>query len=51
MEVQWDVFFMIRGLGVLSETLRELLENHSSCADVFCLGEESGCPDSVAFFE
>jgi len=45
------MFFMVRGLGVLSETFRKPLGNCSSCVDVFCLGEESGCPDSVAFFE
>jgi len=42
---------MIRRLRVLLETLRELLGNRSSHADVFRLGEESGCPDLVAFFE
>ena len=36
---------MICGLGVLSETLCKLLGNHSGRADVFHLGEESGCPD------
>jgi len=50
-EVWRDVFFMIHGLRVLSETLREPLENCSGRADVFRLGEESGCPDSVALFE
>jgi len=42
---------MIRGLGVLSESFCQPLGNRSGCADVFCMGEESGCPDSVAFFE
>jgi len=42
---------MIRGLRVLSETLRKPLGNCSGCVDVFHLREESGCPDSVAFFE
>ena len=46
-----EYFFVVRGLGVLSETFRKPLGNCSSCVDVFCLGEESGCPDSVAFFE
>jgi len=50
-EVWRDVLFMIRRLEVLSESLRKLLGNCSSCADVFRLGEESGCPDSVAFFK
>jgi len=45
------VLFMIRRLGVLSESFRQLLGNHSGRVDVFCLGEESGCPDSVAFFK
>ena len=45
------MFFMVRGLGVLSETFHKPLGNHSSCMDVFRLGEESGCPDLVAFFE
>jgi len=45
------MFFMVRGLGVLSETFRKPLGNCSSCVDVFRLGKESGCPDSVAFFE
>ena len=42
---------MVRGLGLLSETFRKPLGNCSSCVDVFCLGEESSCPDSVAFFK
>ena len=42
---------MIHGLRVLSETLRKPLGNRSSCMDVFRLREESGCTDSVAFFE
>jgi len=45
------MFFMVRGLGVLSETFRKPLGNRSSCVDVLRLGEESSCPDSVAFFE
>jgi len=47
-EVWRDVFFMIRGLRVVLETLRELLGNRSGRADVFHLGdpEESSCPDS-----
>jgi len=48
-EAQWDVLFMIRGLGVLSESFRQPLGNRSGRADVFRLGEESGCPDSVSF--
>jgi len=51
MEVRRNMFFMVRGLGVLSETFRKPLGSHSSCVDVFRLGEESGCPDSVAFFK
>jgi len=51
MEVRRDVLFMICGLGVLSESFRQPLENRSGRMDVFRLGEESGCPDSVAFFE
>jgi len=50
-EVQRDVLFVIRRLGVLSESFRQPLGNRSSRADVFHLGEESGCPDLVAFFE
>jgi len=50
-EVRQNMFFMVHGLGVLSETFSKPLGNHSSCVDVFRLGEESGCPDSVAFFE
>jgi len=50
-EVQRDVLFVICRLGVLSESFRQPLGNCSSRADVFRLGEESGCPDSVAFFE
>jgi len=42
---------MIRRLRVLSESLREPLGNRSGHADVFCLGEESGCPDLVPFFK
>ena len=49
MEVRRDVLFVIHGLGVLSESLRKPLGNRSSRADVFRLGEESGCPDLVAF--
>ena len=49
-EVRQDVLFVIHGLGVLSESFCQPLGNHSGCADVFHLGEESGCPDSVAFF-
>jgi len=45
------MFFMVCGLGVLSETFRKPLGNRSSRVDVFRLGKESGCPDSVAFFE
>ena len=45
------MFFMVRGLGVLSETFRKPLGNRSSCVDVFRLGEESSCPDSVTFFK
>ena len=50
-EVQRDVLFVMCGLGVLSESFCQPLGNHSSRADVFRLGEESGCPDSVTFFE
>ena len=50
-EVRQDVLFVIRGLGVLLESFRQPLGNRSSRADVFHLGEESGCPDSVAFFK
>jgi len=50
-EVWWDMFFMIRGLGVLLETFRKPLGNRSSRVDVFRLREESSCQDSVAFFE
>ena len=50
-EVQRDVLFVIHGLGVLSESFCQPLGNRSGRADVFRLGEESGCPDSVAFFE
>jgi len=39
MEIWRDVFFMICGLRVLSETLRKPLGNCSSRADVFCLGK------------
>jgi len=45
------MFFMIRRLRVLLETFRKPLGNRSSCVDVFRLREESGCPDSVAFFK
>jgi len=37
-EVRWDVLFMIRELGVLSESFRKPLGNHSGRADVFRLG-------------
>ena len=50
-EVQQDVLYVIHRLGVLTESLRKLLGNCSSRVDVFHLGEESGCPDSVAFFK
>jgi len=40
-EVRRDVLFMIHGLGVLSESFRQPLGNHSSRADVFRLPEES----------
>ena len=50
-EVWQDVLFVVHGLGVQLEALRKLLENCSSCADMLRLGEESSCPDSVAFFK
>jgi len=50
-EVRRNVLFVIRGLGVLSESFRQPLGNRSGRADVFRLGEESGCPDSVTFFK
>jgi len=50
-EVWQNMFFVVRGLGVLSETFHKPLGNRSSRVDVFRLGEESGCPDLVAFFE
>jgi len=50
-EVRRDVLFMIHRLGVLLESFCQLLGNCSGHADVFCLGEESGCPDLVAFFK
>ena len=50
-EVQWNMVFVVHGLGVLSETFRKPLGNRSSCVDVFRLGEKSGCPDLVAFFK
>jgi len=50
-EVRQDVLFVVCGLGVLSESFRQLLGDHGGHADVFHLGEESGCPDSVAFFK
>jgi len=50
-EVRQNMFFMVHGLGVLSETFCKPLGNRSSCMDVFRLGEESSCPDSVAFFK
>ena len=45
------MFFMVRGLGVLSKTFRKPLGNRSGCVDVFRLGEDSGHPDSVTFLE
>jgi len=50
-EVWRDVLFVICGLGVLSESFRQPLGNCSGRTDVFRLGEESGCPDSVTFFK
>jgi len=50
-EVWQDVLFMVHGLGVQSEALCKLLGNCGGCADMLCLGEESSCPDSVAFFK
>ena len=50
-EVRQDVLFVIRRLGVLSEFFCQPLGDHGGRADVFRLGEESGCPDSVAFFK
>jgi len=50
-EVRRNMFFMVHGLGVLLKTFRKPLGNRSSRVDVFRLGKESGCPDSVAFFE
>ena len=46
--MQWDV---LRGLGILSEALRKPLRDCSGCTNVFRLGEESGCPDLVAFLK
>jgi len=46
-----EYFFVVHRLGVLLETFHKPLGNCSGCVDVFRLGEESGCPDSVAFFE
>jgi len=50
-KMRWNVLFVIRELGVLLEALRELLGNRSGRVDILHLGEESGCPDSVAFFK
>jgi len=50
-EVQQDMLFVIRRLGVLLESFHQPLGNHSSRMDVLCLGKESGYPDLVAFFE
>ena len=41
----------LRGLGILSEAFREPLRDRSGCTNVFRLGKESGCPDSVAFLK
>ena len=38
-KVWWDVLFVIRRLGVLSEALYELLGNCSSCVNMLCLGK------------
>ena len=50
-EVRQNMFFMVCWLEVLLETFCKPLGNRSSRVDVFHLGKESGCPDSVAFFE
>jgi len=44
----WDV---VRGLGILSEAFCEPLRDRSGRTNVFCLGKESGCPDSVALLK
>ena len=41
----------LRGLGILSEAFRELLRDRSGCTNVFRLGKESGCPDSVTLLK
>jgi len=46
--MRWDV---LRGLEILSEAFREPLRDRSGCTNVFRLGEESGCPDSVALLK
>jgi len=49
--VRQDVLFVIHGLGVLPESFHQPLGNRSGRTNVFCLGEEPGRPDSVAFFK
>ena len=46
--MRWDV---LRGLGILLEAFCELLRDCSGCTNVFRLGEEFGCPDSVALLK
>ena len=42
---------VLGGLGILSEGFRKPLRDRSGCTNVLCLGEKSGCPDSVALLE
>jgi len=42
---------VLRGLGILPEAFCEPLRDRSGCTDVFRLGKESGCPDSVALLK
>ena len=46
-----NMFLVVRGLGILSETFRESLGDRSRHSDMLCLGEKSRSPDAIAFLK
>ena len=50
-KVFWNMFLVVRRLGILSETFCESLRDCSGCSDMLCLGEKSRSPDAIAFLK
>ena len=50
-EMWGNVLFIVDGLGISLVSLGESLGDCGRCPDVFGFGQESDCPNPIAFLE